>query len=322
MSAHNFQTWTTLDEKQKSTNKRAVDAAEGPYAPPPVNEEPLMYLPGADDPFDPDECKNKAMAMMAKFRGAPLAPGEGPKLKDVRAVLAGADKKTEDYMDMDVGAAPAAPAPPINREAASRKRGLETPLDASNKGFEMLQKMGYEGGGLGKDEDGMVDPLPTEIRKTRDARGIGIPEAARRAQASWEAAKRHMRKVEASSFAQHNQRRFNERAGLKASRRARSAVRDLDERAGLRWTPIWPSDEAHPQRAFADASGAVYGQDASGLVPAVGGLDEEPPEVALRTAVAYLRDCHGYCLVHGCQLADDSPDLEAELAELVEDAED
>ena len=178
MSAHDFQTWTTLDEKQKSTNKRAVDAAEGPYAPPPVNEEPLMYLPGADDPFDPDECKNKAMAMMAKFRGAPLAPGEGPKLKDVRAVLAGADKKTEDYMDMDVGAAPAAPAPPINREAASRKRGLETPLDASNKGFEMLQKMGYEGGGLGKDEDGMVDPLPTEIRKTRDARGIRIPRRA------------------------------------------------------------------------------------------------------------------------------------------------
>ena len=54
----------------------------------------------------------------------------------------------------------------------------------------------------------------------------------------------------------------------------------------------------------------------------IGGLDEEAPEVALRTAVAYLRDCHGYCLVHGCTLDDGSPDLEAELAELVDDAED
>ena len=54
----------------------------------------------------------------------------------------------------------------------------------------------------------------------------------------------------------------------------------------------------------------------------IGGLDEETPEVALRTAVAYLRDCHGYCLVHGCPLDDASPDLESELAELVDDAED
>ena len=172
----------------------------------------------------------------------------------------------------------------------------------------------------------MVDPLATETRRPRDTQGVGIPQAARRAQLSWEAARRHVEQRERADFAQHNQRRFSDRACLKASRRARSACRDLDERNGLRWTPIWPSDEAHPQRSFADASGAVYAQPGTyletGRNDGIGGLDEEAPEVALRTAVAYLRDCHGYCLVHGCTLDDGSPDLEAELAELVDDAED
>ena len=283
-----------------------------------------MYLPGADDPFDAEECKARALGLMAHFRGTPL---EKPmRLDEIRAKL-GQKPPSEDYMDMefDVGAPAPAPAQ-ADDEASRRQRGLETPLDASNKGFEMLRKMGYDGGGLGKDGAGMVDPLATETRKPRDTQGVGIPQAARRAQRSWEAARRHVEQRERADFAQHNQRRFSDRACLKASRRARSACRDLDERKGLRWTPIWPSDEAHPQRSFSDASGAVYAQPGTyletGQNDGIGGLDEEAPEVALRTAVAYLRDCHGYCLVHGCTLDDGSPDLEAELAELVDDAED
>ena len=329
MSAHDFRTWQTAGEDNKASaqsNKRAVDSDKGPYAPPrpPAQEQPLMYLPGADDPFDPEECKARALGLMAHFRGTPL---EKPmRLDEIRAKL-GQKPPSEDYMDMefDVGAPAPAPAQ-ADDEASRRQRGLETPLDASNKGFEMLRKMGYDGGGLGRDGAGIEKPLATEARRPRDTQGVGIPQAARRAQLSWEAARRHVEQRERADFAQHNQRRFSDRACLKAARRARSACRDLDERQGLRWTPIWPSDEAHPQRSFADASGAVYAQPGTyletGQNDGIGGLDEEAPEVALRTAVAYLRDCHGYCLVHGCTLDDGSPDLEAELAELVDDAED
>ena len=328
MSAHDFRTWSTAGEDNKASaqsNKRAVDSDKGPYAPPPPAQEetPLMYLPGADDPFDAEECKARALGLMAHFRGTPL---EKPmKLDEIRAKL-GQKPPSEDYMDMEFDVGAPAPAQKADDEASRRQRGLETPLDASNKGFEMLRKMGYEGGGLGRDGAGIEAPLATETRRPRDTQGVGIPQAARRAQLSWEAARRHVEQRERADFAQHNQRRFSDRACLKASRRARSACRDLDERNGLRWTPIWPSDEAHPQRSFADASGAVYAQPGTyletGRNDGIGGLDEEAPEVALRTAVAYLRDCHGYCLVHGCTLDDGSPDLEAELAELVDDAED
>ena len=51
-----------------------------------------------------------------------------------------------------------------------------------------------------------------------------------------------------------------------------------------------------------------------------GGLDDEPPDVQLRAAAAYLRSAHGYCLATGGAASD--MDLEAELARLVDDATD
>ena len=298
------ETGRKLTKGQKKACKREAAA----YMTPPV--EPRFFDPAEWDSF---------VAPRAP-RVPPTETKVKPKRIDfalLRECRAASRKRRRDYDGDDYGSA---------GEETRRQRGLETPIDASNKGYQLLRKMGYDGGGLGKDGAGMVDPLATETRKPRDTQGVGIPQAARRAQLSWEAARRHVEQRERADFAQHNQRRFSDRACLKAARRARSACRDLDERNGLRWTPIWPSDEAHPQRSFADASGAVYAQPGTyletGQNDGIGGLDEEAPEVALRTAVAYLRDCHGYCLVHGCTLDDGSPDLEAELAELVDDAED
>ena len=64
-------------------------------------------------------------------------------------------------------------------EETRRQRGLETPIDASNRGYQMLRKMGYDGGGLGKDGAGMVEPLATEARKQLCARDDSRPREAR-----------------------------------------------------------------------------------------------------------------------------------------------
>ncbi|CAN0897306.1 G patch domain-containing protein 8 [Linum grandiflorum] len=44
---------------------------------------------------------------------------------------------------------------------------LETKLTSSNVGFRLLQKMGWKGKGLGKDEQGIVEPIKSGIRDAK-----------------------------------------------------------------------------------------------------------------------------------------------------------
>ncbi|KAK4030015.1 G patch domain-containing protein 11 [Daphnia magna] len=57
-------------------------------------------------------------------------------------------------------------------EAEKREEGLSTAISSQNKGFAMLQKMGYNPGkGLGKTEEGRVEPVAVEIKTTRAGLG-------------------------------------------------------------------------------------------------------------------------------------------------------
>lgn len=53
-------------------------------------------------------------------------------------------------------------------EIQNREEGLQKSIDSTNKGFEMLKKMGYkEGESLGKFNTGRVEPIPIEIKSNR-----------------------------------------------------------------------------------------------------------------------------------------------------------
>lgn len=61
--------------------------------------------------------------------------------------------------------------------AATREAGLDTALDASNKGFQMMRKLGFKGGALGRDGDaGASEPIRVRVREGRS--GIGAATAA------------------------------------------------------------------------------------------------------------------------------------------------
>ncbi|KAM7360706.1 uncharacterized protein ACRADG_007126 [Cochliomyia hominivorax] len=61
-------------------------------------------------------------------------------------------------------------------EADNLKKGLETKIEVGNKGYEMLVKMGYENGkGLGRNAEGMLEPLKLETKC--DRKGLGANEA-------------------------------------------------------------------------------------------------------------------------------------------------
>lgn len=51
---------------------------------------------------------------------------------------------------------------------------LDTQLTSSNIGFRLLQKMGWKGKGLGKDEQGIIEPIRSGIRDPK--LGVGKQE--------------------------------------------------------------------------------------------------------------------------------------------------
>lgn len=51
---------------------------------------------------------------------------------------------------------------------------LDTHITSSNIGFKLLQKMGWKGKGLGKNEQGIVEPIKSGIRDPR--LGVGKQE--------------------------------------------------------------------------------------------------------------------------------------------------
>ncbi|XP_076647056.1 G patch domain-containing protein 11 [Halictus rubicundus] len=60
-------------------------------------------------------------------------------------------------------------------EQEKREAGLSSAIASSNKGFELLMKMGYKPGqGIGKTESGMTEPIGVEVKLDRHGLGKGI----------------------------------------------------------------------------------------------------------------------------------------------------
>ncbi|KAG9160137.1 hypothetical protein Leryth_015028 [Lithospermum erythrorhizon] len=101
------------------------------------------------------------------YRGRQEMRGRQPKAtEEDEAVL---EELAEDFR-LPIGHRPTENVDLENVEQAS----LDTQLSSSNIGFKLLQKMGWKGKGLGKDEQGIVEPIKSGIR---DAKlGIGKQE--------------------------------------------------------------------------------------------------------------------------------------------------
>ena len=60
-------------------------------------------------------------------------------------------------------------------EEEKREAGLSSAITSTNKGFEMLMKMGYKPGqGIGKTESGMTEPIGVEVKLNRHGLGKGV----------------------------------------------------------------------------------------------------------------------------------------------------
>ncbi|XP_070697276.1 G patch domain-containing protein 11 isoform X2 [Pempheris klunzingeri] len=188
------------------------------------------------------------------------------------------------------------------QEKEGREEALQSTISSSNKGFALLQKMGYRAGqGLGKEGAGRVDPIPLNIKTDRG--GIGMEEVKKRK--AEEELERRQQKVrvkqqnETKSLEDFRSRVRTEREERKTEgdlRRSQRACEQLDSQKGItvpREDWYWPKPESDDEEEEDDDSKE----------------DEEAVELTsfdkLHILTSYLRGVHVYCIWCGTAYNDE-----------------
>ncbi|KAF7669157.1 hypothetical protein LDENG_00243250 [Lucifuga dentata] len=186
------------------------------------------------------------------------------------------------------------------QEKESREAALQNSISNDNKGFALLQKMGYKAGqGLGKQGAGRVDPIPLNIKSDRG--GIGMEEMKKRK--AEEELENYRQKVrakqqnETKSLADFRVRVRTEKEERKIEgdlRRSQRACEQLDSQKGI----TVPREDWYWAKAEVDDEEDVKEQE-----------DEETVELTsldkLQILTSYLRGIHFYCIWCGITYNDE-----------------
>lgn len=193
-------------------------------------------------------------------------------------------------------------------EADHRRQGLGAKLDASNKGFAMLAKMGYTAGaGLGKGGSGRAEPVGVELRVGRG--GFGLETAKRKRSESMIAVTNaaRARRVRATAdlqldFQQRKRHEYREKQALRDLPAAQLACETLDVEQGLSLSDLWfrpppepVSDEDGNPIVPIPEGGATATTEAEAFGKEPGGFATLEASEQLIIVTRYLREAYGYC---------------------------
>lgn len=131
------------------------------------------------------------------------------------------------------------------RENEHREVALSSAIDSTNKGFALLQKMGYKQGmGLGKSEEGRKEPIPLSIKAGRG--GLGQESELKRKQEKQQlvsklASEKRMKLEERQreQFREKQRERFSSRQVEKDLFQSQKACEQLDKAKKLSCTELW-----------------------------------------------------------------------------------
>ncbi|KAM7385823.1 hypothetical protein PAMP_001879 [Pampus punctatissimus] len=192
------------------------------------------------------------------------------------------------------------------QEKDSREAALQSSISNENKGFALLQKMGYKAGqGLGKQGAGRVDPIPLNIKTDRG--GIGLEEVKKRK--AEEELEHYRQKVrakqqnETKSLEDFRSRVRTEREERKIEgdlRRSQGACEQLDSQKGItvpREDWYWPKVKADDDEEEEEEEEEEKEEE------------EEIVELTsfdkLQIMTSYLRGVHFYCIWCGTTYNDE-----------------
>ncbi|KAL9954758.1 hypothetical protein ACROYT_G042333 [Oculina patagonica] len=197
--------------------------------------------------------------------------------------------------------------PMRERETEHREQGLASALDSSNKGFAMLQKMGFKHGmGLGKDGTGRAEPIPLAVKADRG--GLGRDMLLKRQREVKEALKHETAKKrvkieqnQRENFRRHMSGKFAERQTSSDLYKSQKACEQLDKSKDLpcveNW--FWPEtkneDDEEEKEEDTDEEEEKEEEEEEEL---------EPSEKLVHLTM-YLRRTHQYCIWCGTKFDDD-----------------
>ena len=118
----------------------------------------------------------------------------------------------------------------------SRTKYVSTPLQPSSKGFQLLSRLGYQGGGLGRSSQGTTEPINViagDVRK--DVSGVGVREAKKRKIEAKNDAKRQQLNLQQSMMLEFKQQQSRKSIASKSNAVLKSCLRiicELDGKTG------------------------------------------------------------------------------------------
>ncbi|XP_014779973.1 G patch domain-containing protein 11 isoform X1 [Octopus bimaculoides] len=176
-------------------------------------------------------------------------------------------------------------------EKERRTEGLSIKLSEDNKGFALLQKMGYKPGmSLGKEGQGRSEPVPIKVKCNREGLGLATKRKEQLAEINkfQEMVKRKNQKLQ-GNFMQRMSDKFSVKEIEKDLEKSQKVCDELDGRAKITepkdWF-YWPLYRL--EQKLADES-----EDEAEEKPI---LDIYTPEEKLEMVIDYLRNTYFYCL--------------------------
>lgn len=170
-------------------------------------------------------------------------------------------------------------------EKESLKAGLNKPIAKDSFGMRMLEKMGFkQGGGLGKDGNGIKEPIQIKVKSNKQ--GIGSEESERRRKEE-ENYNRNLKiirdqllyNMRKQQFAERVKERENQKSVIRDLRQAQFAIEVLDEKHGRSSNPLLIADDDE--------------------------CDIDVLSMHLRKMIEYLRSTYFYCIYCGCEYNDE-----------------
>ncbi|XP_053476634.1 G patch domain-containing protein 11 [Ictalurus furcatus] len=192
------------------------------------------------------------------------------------------------------------------QEQNRRDAALQSSLSSENKGFALLQKMGYTAGqGLGKEGTGRVEPLPLTIKTDRG--GIGMEQLKKRkAEESLENYRKRLevkQQIEKKSLEDFRERKRTEREKHETEgdlRKSQWACEQLDRQKGIivprdvwYWPEVVKNQEADHEELSTGSEGSEEDNELTSLLK-------------LQFITSYLRSVHFYCIWCGTAYRDEA----------------